>query len=111
MAAICSLGRAFRDLKLWANFSGVGGQNKEFDLHQAQELVEQLDQHSDMNIQFPMFHTLRLVLLDLQSQSPSVHIDTLFQGLSTLFVKRFRRLLDGYVDDYPAHGILRHGLY
>ena len=92
----------------WAKlFLGVGGQTQKFDLFQAQDFIEQLNRHSDMNIQFPMFHTLRLVLLDLQSQSPSVQIDTLYQLLSTLFVKRFRKLLDGYVDDYPAHGILR----
>ncbi|MAD60727.1 MAG: hypothetical protein CMH49_04310 [Myxococcales bacterium] len=88
-------------------FLGVGGQMNEFDLSQTQSFIERLAQHSDMSIKFPMYHTLRLLLLDLQSRRPSDQINVLYQEISTLFVKRFRKLIDGYIDDYPAHALLR----
>lgn len=88
-------------------FLGIGGQNDDFDLTQPQVFIDRLAQHSDLSIKFPMYHTLRLLLLNLQASNYSDQVDLMYSELSTLFVRRFRKVLDGYVDDYPAHGILR----
>ena len=88
-------------------FLGIGGQTQDFSLSQHHLFIEQLGQHSDQSIQFPMFHTLRLILISYQSGFSLVDLDSLFDELSTLFVKRFQKLLEGFRDDYPSHGLLR----
>jgi hypothetical protein len=69
--------------------------------------IKALDMLHDEALDFPIFHTLRLGILDLSAQGVTAELEAFSAALSTRFIKRCADLLDERKDDYPAHGLLR----
>ena len=93
----------------WAKlYLGLGGVESSLSLSPIrQQCLTVLSRLDDFSLHFPLFHTLRLCLLELSVSQPSQDLLQMINDLLSSCQKRCDDLLAGQKDDYPSHAILR----
>jgi len=69
--------------------------------------LDALEELSELAGRFPIFHVIRLAALEISNQGRSEGFSKFERRLLTCARTQARSILEGRVDDYPAHAILR----
>ena len=97
--------------ELWCGIKGVGRAQAEsapYDLATIRlDCLDALESLSTHEARFPMFHVIRLAMIEVSHIGPIEELSTFRRRLLALIRDQARPILEGRVDDHPAHAILR----
>jgi hypothetical protein len=104
--------------EMWCGIKGVDHQSTALETHtKSSEIIDRdmmrlacldaLEGLSDLEIRFPIFHIIRLALMELKHTGNTERFKHFERRLLALTRDQARSILEGRVDDQPAHAILR----